>query len=640
MKQQWQFQRRMTSAICGLALALSASLGLAQNTSPTNTFDDASSITSLVNWWGLSGNMTWDGTLDAGNDPASGSVRYQVDFTPAAGEQFMTHFTIANRWGWDNGYTLDATTYTNLSFDIKVDPASFVTTGGANYGNLQVGLTTRTSWDNRISPPSKTLPLSATNWTHFDIPVDPAWVHLEEVVGFFIYMWSGDAHTNTLIFNIDNVMLTKPTAPVVIPPPTVSLQTPVHGLAFVAASGGQYDRQEIRTVGSNYSWVAASGPVSYSVDVAKIGENAPAPTGFTLFMHFVPGIPSPTNPDSDWHEPNVLMWTIGNSADGTAWSQLRYKTNAPDSNGHMWDTDGFPGGLWNPTPAGTWTITFNQNTNIIITAPNGGTFTNNLPPEVVEVFNATPNMQINIGSVPGEMNRLGQMAVVTGVRFTGTPGEPNLNSNFLGVPRDPNVWSIVASSPTFGVQEIPMEAVYWLNWTLPATGFGLQTNATLVGGSWGSPPPAGYTAGGKHTQLVLQSDLPSSNSGYFRLMKRAFTKLQVLMPGETAAPGTPTGKTGTPTTQANNVPFSITVNAVDDEWYPITGVNDAIRLTTDDPGWAGGAMLTPDPALVNGTVTLVDVLYLFTEGSWKITATDVTDPTKNPDTGSATPVTP
>jgi hypothetical protein len=36
----------------------------------------------------------------------------------------------------------------------------------------------------------------------------------------------------------------------------------------------------------------------------------------------------------------------------------------------------------------------------------------------------------------------------------------------------------------------------------------------------------------------------------------------------------------------------------------------------------------------------VDVLYLFTEGSWKITATDVTDPTKKPDTGSATPVTP
>ena len=81
------------------------------------------------------------------------------------------------------------------------------------------------------------------------------------------------------------------------------------------------------------------------------------------------------------------------------------------------------------------------------------------------------------------------------------------------------------------------------------------------------------------------------------------------------------------------------MNAVDDEWYPITGIRDTIHLTTDDPGWAGNPMLDPDPALANGTVTLND-MYLFMEGSWKITATDVTDPTKTADTGSATPVTP
>ena len=52
----------------------------------------------------------------------------------------MTHNTIANRWQWDGGYILDATTYTNLSFDIKVDPASPLTPGG-NYGNLELGFT-------------------------------------------------------------------------------------------------------------------------------------------------------------------------------------------------------------------------------------------------------------------------------------------------------------------------------------------------------------------------------------------------------------------------------------------------------------------------------------------------------------------
>ncbi len=620
------------------------SVGVAQNTSTTNTFDTDTSIASFVNWWGLTTAFSWDSTLDAGNDPLSGSVRYEIPFVGAGGEQIMTFFTIANGWGWDRRTMIDAMIYTNFSFDIKVDPSSGQRSNSNDYAWMEIGLVYFDEapdpdvWGT-IAVPAYSIPLTATNWTHVDRAIDPSWANLNMVVGYYFKIWSNGGHTNTLAFNLDNVMLTKPTAPVVIPPPTLSLTKPVPGLAFVAASGGQYDRQEIRTVGSNYTWVGASGPVSYSVDVAKIGETAPAPTGFTLFMHFVPGVPDITRPDSDWHETNVLMWTIGNSADGSAWSQLRYKTNAFEGNGDMWGSGGFPGGVWNATPAGTWTITFNQNTNIIITAPGGDSITNILPPVVVDIFNATPNMQINVGGVPGELTRLGQMAVITGVRITGTPGEPNLNSNFLGVPRDTNQWNIVASSPTLGVQEIPTDSAYWLKWTLPALNFNLQTATALTPGAWTGSTLPGYEVGGAHYVLFRQGDLPGSEAGYFRMMKRSFTRLQVLMPGETAAPGTPTGKTGTPTPQQANVPFSVIVNAVDDEWYPITGIRDTIHLTTDDPGWAGNPMLDPDPALANGTVTLND-MYLFMEGSWKITATDVTDPTKTADTGSATPVTP
>ncbi|MBI2763979.1 MAG: Ig-like domain-containing protein, partial [Chloroflexi bacterium] len=43
----------------------------------------------------------------------------------------------------------------------------------------------------------------------------------------------------------------------------------------------------------------------------------------------------------------------------------------------------------------------------------------------------------------------------------------------------------------------------------------------------------------------------------------AFAKLQLLVPGETAAPGTVSGKTGSPSTQTVGVAFNITVNAVD-----------------------------------------------------------------------------
>lgn len=384
-------------------------------------------------------------------------------------------------------------------------------------------------------------------------------------------------------------------------------------------------------MGSNYSWVGASGPVSYSVNLAKLGENAPS--GFTFFMHLIPGIAA-NRPDSDWWEPNVVMWRIANNADGSAWSDLRYKTNAPDSNGNMY-TDGqgqFPGGLGNPTTKGIWTITFNQNTNIIITAPGGGTVTNNLPPAVMDIFNATPNMQINVGVVPGDLARLGQMAVVTNVKITGTPGEPNLNSNFLGVPRDTNTWSIVASSPNNGVQEIPAGA-YWLGWTLPAQGFSLQSSTKVAGGVWADPTLVGFDGGGKHLTLLRQGDLPGSNAGFFRMIKRVPFKLQVLLPGETNAPGTVTGKIGTPTAQAAYVPFSFTVNMVDSTWH-IVSSTDTVTLTSSDPVFEPSVITVPPRTvpLVNGTVTIE--AYLGTAGQQTITATDVTDATMLPNTSS------
>ena len=43
----------------------------------------------------------------------------------------------------------------------------------------------------------------------------------------------------------------------------------------------------------------------------------------------------------------------------------------------------------------------------------------------------------------------------------------------------------------------------------------------------------------------------------------AFAQLLVLVPGETGAPGSPTGKTGSPSTQTANAPFTVTVPAVD-----------------------------------------------------------------------------
>ncbi|MCK4548641.1 MAG: hypothetical protein KAU49_00680, partial [Candidatus Krumholzibacteria bacterium] len=47
---------------------------------------------------------------------------------------------------------------------------------------------------------------------------------------------------------------------------------------------------------------------------------------------------------------------------------------------------------------------------------------------------------------------------------------------------------------------------------------------------------------------------------------QTYTRLQVLLPGETASPGTSSGKTGTPVAQAAGVPFTVSIRACDNTW--------------------------------------------------------------------------
>src|SRR2546430_1303202 len=94
----------------------------------------------------------------------------------------------------------------------------------------------------------------------------------------------------------------------------------------------------------------------------------------------------------------------------------------------------------------------------------------------------------------------------------------------------------------------------------------------------------------------------------------AFAKLQILMPGETAAPGTASGKTGTPTAQTAGTSFNVTVNAVDATWNAVSST-DAIAITSSD----ANATLPTNAALVAGTKTFS--VTLKTGGSQTVTAT-------------------
>ena len=98
-----------------------------------------------------------------------------------------------------------------------------------------------------------------------------------------------------------------------------------------------------------------------------------------------------------------------------------------------------------------------------------------------------------------------------------------------------------------------------------------------------------------------------------------YSRLQVLVPGETAAPGTTTGKTGTPNRQTANVPFSITVRACDSGWNLVPATTNAIEIQASD----ASATLPAPAQLVGGTATFQ--VTFNAGGTFTILAHDQTD---------------
>src|SRR5262249_2612613 len=94
-----------------------------------------------------------------------------------------------------------------------------------------------------------------------------------------------------------------------------------------------------------------------------------------------------------------------------------------------------------------------------------------------------------------------------------------------------------------------------------------------------------------------------------------FAKLQLLTPGETAAPGTANGKTGNAASQTAGSSFAVTVNAVDTNWN-VVGTNDTVAISSSD----ANAALPANAALVGGSQTFL--VSFKTAGSNTISASD------------------
>src|SRR5439155_1612314 len=224
----------------------------------------------------------------------------------------------------------------------------------------------------------------------------------------------------------------------------------------------------------------------------------------------------------------------------------------------------------------------------------------------------SPAVTVNPGAfvklqllVPGEIAAPGSATGKTGTPASQTAGSAfNVTVNAVDAG-----WNLVSSIHTVGVTATDPNDTNPANAALSA---GTRTFALTFksAGSW------------TVTATVITDGTRTANtSPSITATAGAFTKLQILLPGEIAAPGTAPGKTGTPAAQTAGTAFNVTIRSVDAQWNPVSSTH-TVGITSSDPS----ATLPSNGALSAGTRTVT--VTLKTAGSQSVTAIDITDGTK------------
>jgi hypothetical protein len=221
---------------------------------------------------------------------------------------------------------------------------------------------------------------------------------------------------------------------------------------------------------------------------------------------------------------------ISADTNGVATMTFRYKTNAPGSNGpatldglsymyfNAYATNGPVGELGSVQCAsisGTWTVTFEQDTQITLKAPDGATSSFAMPAEDAAQF--AGDITAYFGVMPGNTAYIGQASILRGAKIA-SGATALLQDNFTVSPLNPDLWTVAADSATCVALVTPSD-LYWVSWTTPSSGFTLQANAGLDAAGW---VDLDLTPGllGTHKRVLIPSTaLPSAKAGFFRLIK-------------------------------------------------------------------------------------------------------------------------
>jgi len=498
------------------------------------------------------------------------------------------------------------------------------------------------------------VPAAATvGWTTITVPIPTASAGaIGSVNGIMFKKWAGNntwsinARTDTGSFWIDNIVFIGNTTP--IPNPTVVgpiLSTPGLNIfnASVGAGPNYYNRNDvISTTTSGLSWAGpgATYPVAYSFVMGGFPTGG-AYTG-NAYMLLIPNSGAEDNAP-DWNESSVAYLSIQSTGVGTGQAAFQYKVNDPGSEEttvpftSISPANPSQGTNLNSVETaqilGTYTLTFTSADNYTVTVPDGSVGSGSLPagtgttyfaegvtepvPSGDPVQGDNYNFLIYLGGQANSVNFINQAFVydsftVTGAAASGTGTDPS--ENFL---TDANTstalqhWSSSVSTTPGANLLVPSSAKYWIGWTVPATGFGLDDTASLDAPiQWNEVttyPMIGMY--GTNYQLVAAADLesPSGINQYFGLVKRSYNattgSLLIAFPGQTFVQGT--GIVGSPTAinntlGANNEPGvwspsgPVYVYAVDASLHLVNGVTDVISMYSNPTMGAGFDQITND----------------------------------------------
>jgi hypothetical protein len=308
---------------------------------------------------------------------------------------------------------------------------------------------------------------------------------------------------------------------------TLEVQT---GLRIISGPT-QYDRQNIATdtTAGDYGWIgAAATPVTYSLTISDFP--AQAYQGFQAHVFLVPNSTGSIAPDYD--EPNVVMLDVQAHQDGSASAWFRYKVNEASDNAFLYG-DGTLGRVDCPTgPLGTWSVTFLNDIDIALTAPNGATLSLSFPDAATIQSAFGGKVAAYFGNQPNDVSQIGQATTFGRIRISGTPRAVAIDETFSGPDLNQHPvtvnwqWLKLAAAPA-DISVLVNTDGFVLSWTPPDPSYTLQFSPGLLPAAWADLIlPNIITQGNSNIVNVSRTDLPGNTNGFFRMIKAPLSQPQ------------------------------------------------------------------------------------------------------------------